>query len=189
MNDVKSQINLLVSQLDAFEDETLTRTDEKKLAKVKALLGVTPKLALLEALHAHYKTCYNAIYRDDLPMALAEAGLLSAVTDDGTEVSTVTAYTTKTNDKERVAVWLNENGYGAIIKDTLALEKGAFTPALEETLMAMGVSYTRDSSVNGSQLKATIKNHLEHGGAMPPKDAISVEVHIEAKIKKLKGSL
>lgn len=189
MADVKSQINFLVSQLDAFEDETLTDSDEQKLAKVRAILGATPKLALLEALHEQYKTYYNAIYRNDLPLALAEAGLTSAVTDEGVEVSTITSYTTKTNNKDRVAAWLDANGYGAIIKDTLLLEKGALTPEIENALADAGLSYVRDSAINGSQLKATIKNHVEHGGELPPKDAISVEIYTEAKIKRPKASL
>ena len=186
---IKSMIQFYVRQLDSFEDEKLTDADLESLEEIKMILGTTPKLALLDALVKDYKTYYNNISRNDLPLALAEAGLSNAVTDDGVEVFTKTEYTTKTLDKDAVVSWLDENGYGAIVKDSLLLEKGAFTDDLASTLEDMGVSYTRDSTINGSQLKATIKNHMEHGGDLPPKNAISVEVFTEAKIKRPKMSL
>ena len=186
---IKSMIQFYVRQLDSFEDEKLTDADIETLDEIKSILGTTPKLALLDELVKYYKSYYNNISRNDLPLALAEAGLSNAVTDDGVEVFTKTEYTTKTLDKDAVASWLDANGYGAIVKDSLLLEKGAFTDDLAETLEEMGVSYTRDSTINGSQLKATIKNHMEHGGELPPKNAISVEVFTEAKIKRPKMSL
>ena len=186
---IKSMIQFYVRQLDSFEDEKLTDADIETMDEIKAILGTTPKLSLLDELVKYYKSYYNNISRNDLPLALAEAGLSNAVTDDGVEVFTKTEYTTKTLDKDAVASWLDANGYGAIVKDSLLLEKGAFTDDLAETLEEMGVSYTRDSTINGSQLKATIKNHMEHGGELPPKNAISVEVFTEAKIKRPKMSL
>lgn len=186
---IKSMIQFYVRQLDSFEDEKLTDADIETLDEIKAILGTTPKLALLDELVKCYKSYYNNISRNDLPLALAEAGLSNAVTDDGVEVFTKTEYTTKTLDKDAVASWLDANGYGAIVKDSLLLEKGAFTDDLASTLEEMGVSYTRDSTINGSQLKATIKNHMEHGGELPPKSAIAVEVFTEAKIKRPKMSL
>jgi hypothetical protein len=187
METIKSEIQFYIRQLDRFENERLDELDEQIYQKVKALFGITPKLALLDRIQQDYKTYYNNIVRSDLPMALAEAGLSTAVTDDGVEVYTKTEYTTKTLDKGLVSSWLEENGYGAIIKDSLMLEKGGFTPQLEETLSSLGVSYTRDSAINGAQLKATVKNHMEHGGDAPPKAAMAVEVFTEAKIKRPKA--
>ena len=103
---IKSMIQFYVRQLDSFEDEKLTDADLESLDEIKMILGTTPKLALLDELVKYYKSYYNNISRNDLPLALAEAGLSNAVTDDGVEVYTKTEYTTKTLDKDAVASWL-----------------------------------------------------------------------------------
>jgi len=174
----RSIINFLVDQLDTFEDETLTEKDRAAIHKVFVILGRTPKLAVLEEITKEYKTYYNNITRNDLPLALAEAGLSSAKTDQGIEVTTKTEYTTKTLDKESVVAWLDDNGYGGIVKDSLMLEKGQFNEKLEAVLAKMGISYTRDSAINGSQLKSVVKQHMEGGGTPPPPNAMAIECFV-----------
>jgi DNA-binding transcriptional ArsR family regulator len=179
-----SIINFLVDQLDSFDDETITQKDKDSINKIFTILGRTPKLAVLDTIVKEYKTYYNNITRNDLPLALAEAGLSKAVTDNGIEVSTKTEYTTKTLDKDLMIYWLDKEGYGDIVKDALMLEKGQYNEKVEAALKKLGVSYSRDSAVNGQQLKSVIKRHMDEGKDAPPKAAVAVEVFVEAKIKR-----
>ena len=180
MNDA---ISYFANKLATFDDETLTAGDQSVIYAAKQLFGDTPKIAMLEELLSFYKEARNYIVRSDLPLALAEAGLTSANTDDGISVTIDTIYETKQLDKVKVASWLEESGYSDIIKDTLLLPKGAFTPELESTLAEMGVDYSRDSTINGMQLKSVVKKHIEEGGANPPADAMALSIFVQAKIK------
>ena len=188
---LSSALEFLVDQykvLDSDFDENENSNDSRMLSYLIETLGTTPKISIIENLLKHYKEVRDEILRTDIPMLMAEYGMRSAETMDGTKIGMSTFYETKQLDKQALADWLEMAGYGSIIKDNLALSKGSFDDRLESFLAINGYTYSRDSSINGMQLKAAVKEHLEGGGEFPPTDAISVSIYEQANIKKSKRS-
>ena len=183
-DNMKSAIEYFAKRLETFDDENLTDEDLRIAEEATLILGQTPKIALLEDILARYKQLRNSIVRNDLPLALAEEGLTSVTVGGGIEVSIATFYETKQLDKEKVASWLEEKGYGDIIKDTLLLPKGAYTDELDAFLVENHIDFKRDSTINGNQLKSVVKKHIEAGGLPPPADAMKVDSFTQAVIKK-----
>jgi hypothetical protein len=188
---LSSALEFLVDQyrvLDGDFEEDEKSSDQRMYSYLIETLGQTPKIAIIERLLKYYKEVRDEIVRTDIPMLMAEYGMRSAETIDGTKIGMSTFYETKQLDKQAVADWLEKVGYGDIIKDNLALSKGSFDQRLEEFLSNHGYTYSRDSSINGMQLKAAVKKHLESGGDFPPVEAMSVSIYEQADIKKSKRS-
>lgn len=190
MNDVAMNLNEalsgLVRRMSLFDAESNNDDVEKGITTIESVFGPTPSISTLEEILDFFKQERNRVVRDDIPCVLSEYGLAEATMLDGTKVSLDIAYETKQTNKELLASWLVELGYGSIIKDVLAFEKGQFDDKAMDYLVSQGYSFTRDSTINGNSLKATIKKHLEAGGELPPKEAVEVKVFGYAKVKKPK---
>lgn len=126
-----------------------------------------------------------AINTDEIPAILAEYGLKKAVMSDGTEVSTELFIETHTVDKVAMADWLKSIGAEDLIKDTIALGKGMFSPELREFLDKGGYVYKADSDCAAMTLKACIKKRYDEMGddGLPPATAVEAKPYIRAKIK------
>ncbi len=184
----KSELITALKEVRDFEMDK----DEKGFAilkdDVKSVLGPRPSLALLESILKDYEKEYRLLLEDRIPMILAEYGLKKVVIGDeggefdGVTVSPETVYNTKTVDKAAMIAWLEEIGAGDIVKDTLALGKGGYTPELEAFLKEKGYTYSVEEKVEGASLKKVIADRAKEGESMPPTDAVEVKVFTQAKI-------
>lgn len=147
-------------------------------------IGIFTISALEEALSAA-KRERDKILNDDIVCLLAEYGMTSCVMSDGTSIGTEVVYETSQKDKDAalLAQWLEEHGYGGVIKDTVALAKGEYDEELEHFLVENGYTFTRDSSVNGQTLKKTLKDHVLAGGDPPPEEAVSLKMFTRGVVK------
>lgn len=181
--DIRSRMGPYLAEMAALQsDESVEMADTaKKLLSMHDLFTIP----ILEELLSVAKARVNKILADDIPCLLSEYGMSSCKMLDGTDVGIDTFYETSQKDKdpEMLASWLEQHGYAQIIKDTLALDKGAFDKRLEEFLNMSGYSYSRSSSINGQTLKKTIKEHLMSGGQMPPVEAVDVKQYNRAVVK------
>jgi len=142
-------------------------------------------IPMLEELLSAAKRERDKILNDDIVCLLAEYGMTSCVMSDGTSIGTEVVYETSQKDKDAalLAQWLEEHGYGGVIKDTVALAKGEYDEELEHFLVENGYTFTRDSSVNGQTLKKTLKDHVLAGGDPPPEEAVSLKMFTRGVVK------
>lgn len=185
MGNVGQELALLVDRVAQMSKDEHDPECDALFDDLVGRIGPYPPIAALEAVVKYYKENLNTILRTDIPCVLQEYGLSSAVVDSPkgkVPVSLERYYETKQGDKAVLAAWLESQGMGEIIKDTLALDKGAYDEKLDAFLHEGGYSYSRDSSINGNSLKAHIKKHLEAGGERPPEAAMSISIFTQAKI-------
>jgi len=180
---INEQLAIFVDQLNHLEEPS----NPTGVDNLIAFIGCYPSIETLEEVVKYYKEKKNTIERVDIPCALAEAGLQDATMKDGTYVSIDTIYETKQGDKSKLAAWLEENGYGDIIKDTFAFEKGGVDEDLLQFLQDRAYNYARDSSIHSMTLKKVLKDHLNAGGTEPPEDAVKISIFRKADVKKPKG--
>lgn len=175
---------LTIDNVDECSDEEMEKARRILLAHDLWTIPMLEKLCEMAIAEA------DRIVKTDIPCLLAEYGLAEATMLDGTTVSKATFYETSqaNKDKNVLSNWLELNGYGSIIKDTLALDKGEFDPELESFLNEHGYSYKRDSNVNGQTLKKTIKDHILAGGSLPPEEGVKVSIFECAVVKSPKES-
>jgi hypothetical protein len=114
------------------------------------------------------------IAEDDLPTAMLEAGLSRFVTDDGLIVDRKSAFTaaiSKLNEPAAYA-WLNENGFGGIIKTNLDahFDRGDKEKADEviALLREQGIDVDVKQSIHASTLKSFVKERMEDTEAEVP---------------------
>ena len=87
-------------------------------------------------------------------------------------------------DAEKGFEWLQERGYGDLIKDTLDFPKGEYTPALEKFLTESGFSYTKKTQIHPQSLKKLISDRLEAGEDLPDnEDGLQVSYFDECVVK------
>lgn len=181
--DVKARLTPIMDKLKKLEsDQAGVSVDEAK--ETLRSLGAF-SIPVLEELLSIAKSMKQEILTNDIPCLLAEYGLKTCETLDGTKIGIETFYETSQADKDKalLATWLSENGYSHIIKDTLALDKGSFDDRLRAFLAENGYSYSVDSAVNGATLKKTIKELIEAGHDRPPEQAVKVTMFNMAVVK------
>ena len=93
-----------------------------------------------------------------LPEAFTEEGLKTITTDSGYRVTITAGLSVTMANKEKGFEWLKENGYEALIQET----------------------------VNSSALKAAVKRMLEEEGVEPPSDAFNVKPAPYSSVTKVK---
>jgi len=142
-------------------------------------------IPLLEELLSIAKRERDQILNDDIVCLLAEYGISSCVMQDGTAIGTEVVYETSQKDKdaELLASWLEAQGYGGVIKDTIALAKGEYDHDLEQFLIDNGYTFTRDSSVHSQTLKKTLKDHILAGKEPPPPEAVELKMFTRGVVK------
>jgi len=184
-NDIRNRLVPIMDALHGLEDEPPEVGKAASSIIQNAFFRDYFNIPTLEAILSEAKRQRDEILATDIPCLLGEYGMASCTMLDGTTIGIDTFYETSQKDKDREALisWLEEHGYGSIVKDTLALDKGAFDEKLSAFLASGGYSYSRDSNVNGQTLKKTIKDHLLAGGEMPPEDALEVKQYNRAVVK------
>jgi len=130
--------------------------------------------------------------REDLPNLMAEVGLTEIKLEDGTIVSIKEEVDASISVAKRPAAvaWLNENGFGGIIKTEVSVTFGAGShDAAEElkTFLAEEGYETAEMSetVHPSTLKAFVRERLAAGTAIPF-DTFGIFPYSKAIIKEKK---
>lgn len=109
----------------------------------------------------------------DLPTAMFEAGVSSFTLDNGAKVSVKDeVYASIPKGKENEAFgWLNENGFGAIVKHVVSAsfgkEEDSRAKEFVEAAKALGLTPEDKRSVHASTLKAFVKEQLQQGKNIP----------------------
>lgn len=111
--------------------------------------------------------------REDLPQLMAEVGLTEIKLDDGTIVTIkedVSCSISEAN-RPRAMTWLNDHGYGGIIKTEVAVTFGAGehdnAVGLAQKLAGDGFSADMAEGVHPSTLKAFVRERLAAGQDIP----------------------
>lgn len=132
---------------------------------------------------------------DNLPSKMLELGVSKFELDDGTKVSLgtgVSATWPKEGDEhEKAVVWMREQGYGDLIKDTVAVLFGRGEVDRADVLISLldqgGFrNWSRKEEVHHMTLKAWLREMVE-GGKEVPLDLFHAEVFTQAKLKLAKS--
>jgi hypothetical protein len=166
-----------MSEIDFEADsKTVVATDEQ-LKTISALAKRMKELTddvnrCKQALNIAEKKLTQIVNRD-LPDAMSAAGLESFKTSDGLNVSIkgdVYASISKERRDEAFA-WLEEHGFGSIIKKTVECPFSAgqddAVAALVESLKKQEVDYAVSEGVHTNTLKALVREQLAAGKDMP----------------------
>ena len=91
-------------------------------------------------------------------------------------------------NKPEAFAWLNNNGYGDIVKTVFKIEFGLGeetpTKVLEKELTKMGVDYSKDMTVPWQTLTAWLKERIEkRDGDLPPLSLFGATVGTVVKLK------
>ena len=127
------------------------------------------------------------IAEHDIPEAMASVGMSELRLADGTKVTVsdnIFARITEAN-QQAAFEWLNENGYGNLIKREFKIGFGRdqeeWAHEFESLLDTQGVSFDRRQAVHPSTLKSFVKNQLEEGAEIP-EDVFGVHRKSVAKL-------
>jgi len=155
----------------------LSNVDNNDLKQVAAL--VRQQLVLeqrVEDLTAELKKAQQDLAHvsgEALPAALAEHGLTELKMADGSKVtiSTVISANISKERSEAAHEWLRDNGFGDLIKNTVAVNfgKGEDDKAVElvKELENEGFAVDQKEAVHPSTLKAFCKEQIEKGREIP----------------------
>jgi hypothetical protein len=155
----------------------LSNVDNNDLKQVAAL--VRQQLVLeqrVEDLTAELKKAQQDLAHvsgEALPAALAEHGLTELKMADGSKVtiSTVISANISKERSEAAHEWLRDNGFGDLIKNTVAVNfgKGEDDKAVElvKELENEGFAVDQKEAVHPSTLKAFCKEQIEKGKEIP----------------------
>ena len=166
MNDLKSIVRLaeqLVQQKDELEEAEQRVKDLKKL--------------------------YLAIEREDLPAAMMEAGLQELKLSDGSLIRIVEDLDTRltAETKPHALQWLNENGFGGLIKTFVSVKFGRgdhdTAMAARDALAENYEEVELNEDVHHSTLKAFVKERMAAGDSVPM-DLFNVYPYNKAIIKR-----
>ena len=180
--DLKDRLTNIVRKVSSM-DRDLVDEDKKTLDKLIQILGEVPPIQLIKELMAYYNKKRFSYVSDDIPSLLHEYGLSKATTIDNIDVSLIKEVTIKVVDKVKLSSWLEKEGYGPYIKDTLDFQKGELTNEFLEFLNSKGVSYEKKSDIHHSSLKKIIKDRVNNDEPNPDNDVLNIKLFERAKIK------
>jgi len=162
-----------------FESDAVTEVKQEDLKSISALLQEQLKLEeLIESLEDTLKMQKENLRKlsgETIPTAMAELGLTATEMFDGSKVKVVediyVSIPKEPTKAQECFEWLNNNGLGDIIKNSVGISfgKGEGNKAkhLEESIKEMGLIPEVKVSVHPSTLKATIRKWHEEGKSIP----------------------
>ena len=135
------------------------------------------------------KKVLTDLLEKEIPLKLQEMGLKEATLKDGTKISVVPTYFAriKKTDTTQAHQWLRENGFGDIIKRTIAIEftKGEddIASKVKSSLENDGYLINDNESVHYQTLNGWVREQIEKGTELP-RELLGVYQKNEAKIKR-----
>ena len=162
------------SASDPSKLDTLNSQNLRSMAEVAR--AIRDKEAEIESLEKTLKARKEALRKqseEELPSMMAEIGVNSFELDDGSKVSVRDLYGGHISVATRDAayVWLRENGFDDIIKNTLSIVFGRGEDQKADHLMKIleghGLLPEQNTGIHPSTLKAWIKERMEAGDEFP----------------------
>ena len=162
------------SASDPSKLDTLSSQNLRSMAEVAR--AIRDKEAEIESLEKTLKARKEALRKqseEELPSMMAEIGVNSFELDDGSKVSVRDLYGGHISVANRDAayVWLRENGFDDIIKNTLSIVFGRGEDQKADHFMKIleghGLLPEQNTGVHPSTLKAWIKERMEAGDEFP----------------------
>jgi hypothetical protein len=125
------------------------------------------------------------IQEQTLPALMDEVGVPEIVINDGEEklkrTEAVFASIPKA-EQSNAASWLEENGFGALVKGTFVIKVDKtdehLRSSVQNVLNQMGVDFEFSSSIHPSTLKAFVRERIENGGDVPK----SITYHVQPTV-------
>lgn len=170
-------------------------SDLQRLIKIGELLEQSAaKVKRLESELKQAKLEHGKLEREDLPQLMAELGMSEFVLASGTRIKIkeeVDAAITAAN-AQAAHRWLEENGFGGLIKTRLQMDfprdehsaesaAAAARELLQEAMPDVPVDVSK--KVHPQTLKAFVREQMESGNAVPM-DLFSVHPYTKATITK-----
>jgi len=181
-----------------FEGDAVANLEQTGLESVAELLREQLRLesviADTEEQLKGYKEHLRKLSGETIPEKMAELGMTSTEMYDGSKVEVVSDIKVsipKVDLKRQAACykWLEDNGLGDIIKNSVGISfgKGESNMAthLQETIKEMGLIPEVKASVHAGTLKATIKKWHQEGKSVPD-NTFSLFIGQKTKITKKK---
>lgn len=150
------------------------------------LLRLRARVIELDAAAKEASTALRVLEQDVLPQLMDEAGVSELKLDDTGHTikreESVYASISKANAPS-AAHWLDDNGYGALVKTRFVLEfdKDSSAEAREAraTLKTAGLVFSETEAVHPSTLTAFVKESIREARALPP----SITYHVQPTVK------
>jgi hypothetical protein len=162
------------------EVKWLKSTEDERI--VQDLLTSAPSIADLEAALKIQKKRLKDILSKDLLEWMNEQDMTSLETEDF-KVAIKTYVSATMNDPIKGFNWVIENGYGDLIKTTVAFPRGEFTEEIESAIEEMGASFTCKDGIAPQSLKKIVSDRLEAGESLPDEDqGIKVSYYDECRV-------
>ena len=180
---------------DKFEEDTKQQTDikEKDLSNISELgRELEAMQTIIEAEEKRLKELkeeYRKLSEDTLPNKLREIGISEFKLEDGTQMSIQQYYSAKITPENREICfnWLEPNGLGDVIKNTVSANFGRGEDEVAQELMATlekeGHSLTQRKWVEPMTLKALVREQVEQGNDLPL-ETFNVYIGQKIKVKK-----
>tara|TARA_S200002703_G_C3797042_1_gene246123 strand:+ start:2228 stop:2761 length:534 start_codon:yes stop_codon:yes gene_type:complete len=119
------------------------------------------------------KAEYRELSEVDIPSMLSELGLSEITLKDGNKISTSTYYSARISEDKRDEAfqWLNNNGFGDIVKNTVSVsfgrEEDDSAKKLVDSLEDNGYATAQKKWVEPMTLKAFVREQVEKGSDLP----------------------
>jgi len=141
--------------------------------KAEELLELEKLMDKVQAELKEVKNKYQKVSEEDIPSMLSELGLSEITMNDGSKISTSQYYSARiTPDKtDEAFAWLNNNGHGDIIKNTVSVsfgrEENDSALKLTSELHSKGLDPAQKKWVEPMTLKAFVREQVESGNDLP----------------------
>ena len=171
----------------------------QRIATLAALLR--EQQAAVERLEADLQVAKEAARRtetEDLPQLMSELGLSEIKLTDGSKVEVKSDITCGISEERRPQAhrWLEERGFGGLIKTTVAVpfgrdERELAIAAARTVAETLGREVALNEAVHPNTLKAFLKEQLELGpdGSSPPAELFGIYEFNRAKLTAPKAPL
>lgn len=140
----------------------------------KRQVAMEDEIARIEATLAEKNKALYKLKTIDLPTAMEAAGVKFVGLPDGTKVEVTDFVTGNIKEENRTAAhkWLRDNGFGSLIKNTIALAFGMGEEkkcgSIAAYLEKRRIPFDRKEAVNTQTLRAFVRERLQAGKALPP---------------------
>lgn len=178
----------LLEQLDGYTAPEIPFDVEPTVEYLEKTLGKYPSIATLEAVVKVFKARMDEA-KQKVYEILTDLGLSEATTASGKRVKIVEHVSPKILEETSFYTWLNENGYGDMVKTALDFGKGEFSSKVRQALDNAGAVYVEKQAVHPQTLKAWVKRQLDAENTtglqqLPDESILKVTRFKTAEVKK-----
>ena len=183
-DEFKSRLKMLVTQLKTLQDESDTQVIEKMANDIIDFIGGLVPIKILETVLDYYKAKEKELAERDIPNLMKEAGVSKVTLEDGTEVRSAMQYSTKIIDQANYETWMNNNGYGELLKHDF-LVRGSQADIVREKLQQNGLSFEEKLNEAGAHMTRNkiMRERLEAGESVPTENVMSLKIFERAIVK------